>query len=136
MGLMVADHDRETHGKSLALGCLNDAIDSTRDMAYRKALAADLGKSESTFSKMTNGLQAFGLDDFEQLPRDLQVKWMKRYGKDVLGLNVYEMDQAAIADELLQAIDRIQGLAKLARLGKATPAKAELPYQGAERRRA
>lgn len=117
-----------SHGNSLALTCLVDVIDASR--WPRKALADEIGKSEQGFSKMTAGTQAFGMDDFGNLPMDLQVSWVKRYGK-ALGLEVRELSAADLAEEFLELVDRMSSVARLYRIAKPQPVKAGL---GTERK--
>lgn len=113
-----------SHGKSLALGCLQVAIETNR--MPRKAIADEIGKSEQTFSKMTAGTQAFGLDDFERLPRDIQIRWMRDYGRE-LGIEVRDIDPIALSEEFLALAERLAGVARLTRLvGRPAAAKAGL----------
>jgi len=115
-----------SEGKSAALSCLIAEIDA--HPLPRKAIADECGKSEQTFSKMTAGTQAFGLDDFERLPRDLQVKWMQRYGREVLGVNVRDLDPAELNEELLALVDRMVIVRRIAaQVGRPVQAKASLP---------
>jgi hypothetical protein len=128
------DEDDATvsESKSASLTCLVIEIDAHQKP--RKALADDCGKTEQAFSKMTGGTQAFGLDDFERLPRDLQVKWMQRYGREFLGVTVREIEPAELNEELLGLVDRIVTVRRLAaRVGRPTQAKAELPQRTEKR---
>jgi hypothetical protein len=92
----------ETDGKTVAMAFLNDAIDSSG--VPRKQVADHIARSEPTFSKMTNGTQAFGLDDFERLPQHIQVDWFKRYAER-LGLQVREVDIVDLAYQVLTRFD-------------------------------
>jgi hypothetical protein len=73
--------ETETQGKKVAMAFLNEAIDASG--LPRKQVAGHLQKSEPSLSKMTTGIQAFGIDDFESLPHHIQVDWFKRYGPTV-----------------------------------------------------
>lgn len=120
-----ADGARESQSKSVAMGCLVAEIDA--HPLPRKALADECEKTESTFSKMTAGTQAFGLEDFGRLPRDLQVKWMQRYGREFLGVTVREIEPAELNEELLALVDRIATVRRMtAQVGRPKAAKAEL----------
>lgn len=122
-------------GNSLALSCLNTELDSCG--LPDKAIAADCAKSEQTFSKMRSGKQAFGIVDFEKLPRDVQVAWMKRYGA-AIGVEVRDLDVSALNDRVLKLTIEVGVLARLAGVViRPRPAKAELPATvDHERRRA
>lgn len=132
------DGRRASHGNSIALACLNAEIDGFQRRMPRKALAAECDKSEQTFSKMTAGTQAFGITDLERLPRDLQVAWMKSYGKE-LGLTVRDIDPGEVHEQLYALVDQLATVARLGRIvatGKHATVKAELPRDAAERKRA
>jgi hypothetical protein len=135
----MANHDKKVaacsggfdttarEGNSVALRCLNDTIAAFTERLPRKVLAAEVGASEQTFSKMTGGKQAFGLKEFELLPRSIQVDFMERYGREVLGLQVRDLAPAEINAELLALVDQMVATRRLSQLvGKAQPAKAEL----------
>ena len=131
-GTCREDRAAASESKSVALGCLNAEIDA--HPLPRKAIADECDKSEQSFSKMTAGTQAFGLDDFERLPRDLQVKWMQRYGREVLGVTVRDIEPAELNEELLGLVDRIVTVRRLAaRVGRPVAAKAELPQRTEKR---
>lgn len=121
---------------SPALGVLNEVIDGNR--LPRKALADDIGKTEQAFSKMTAGVQSFGLDDFGKLPRDLQIAFWKRYGREVLGLEVREIDHGQLVEEFYELVERMGRLAQLSRVvtGKAPMAKVEMPVEQQKKRSA
>ena len=120
------DTGTASDGNSASLSCLVAEIDA--HPLPRKALAGECGKSEQTFSKMTAGTQAFGVDDFGKLPRDLQVKWMQRYGREYLGVTVRELEPSEIAEEFHALVDRLASVSRLARVirGPKKQAKADL----------
>ncbi len=115
---------------STAVEMLNNVIDAS--LIPRKAIADGLGMSIGTLSKMTTGINAFGLDTFEQLDRDLQVCWFKQYGP-LLGLDVRERDIVAKAQDVIEQFDALVRAVRLAGIAP-RQAKAELPA-GVERRR-
>lgn len=111
---------------SVARPCLQTEVD--RSGLPRKAIAQDvLGRNdESQFSKMVSGGRPFDLDDLDRLPRPVLVAFVKRYCA-ALGLTVpRELELAEVTDDLLTHIERLFQIAKLARVGKATAAKAHL----------
>jgi len=126
------DLAKASAGNSEAVSCLNEVLDSSGQQ--RKAIAGDIGKTEQTLSKMTAGTQAFGLDDFENLPRDMQVCWMKRYGK-LLGLEVRELDQWQINEEAHALIEQLTAIVKLSkRVGKPAMARMDAPAEATVRK--
>lgn len=128
-----ADAATESQGKSVALECLNREIDAFG--MPRKALADELGTTAVTLSKMTTGLQAFGLDAFERLPRDLQIAFLIRYGRDVLGLHVQEILPTELMGQFVELVDQLATVARLTRLvGKPRQVKACLSAEDAEER--
>jgi hypothetical protein len=90
---------------SQALAVLNETIDGNR--IPRKALADEIGVTEQTFSKMAAGTQAFGIDAVGRLPRDVQVAFWKRYGKDVLGLEVREITNTELAQDIVDGFHEL-----------------------------
>lgn len=123
-----------TRDNSQARSCLRDEINESG--VPRKAFA-DLVASgdESLFSKMVAGGRPFDLADFDNLPRELRVKWMQRYGREVLGVQVREMEPAELNAELLALVERIAAVHRLAQsVGKPQPAKASM--RGQEEKRA
>lgn len=117
------EDDEASAGKSVALGCLVHEIDGNQQP--RKALADECGKKEQQFSKMLAG--AFRLVDFDKLPREIQVGWMKRYGREVLGVTVREIEPAELNEELLALVDRLVNNRRLsARVGRPVQAKKDL----------
>lgn len=117
-----------TLGKSRALECLNASLDASGEPA--KALASEVKKSEPTFSKMRSGVQAFGVDDFERLPRPVQVAWMKRYGKEI-GVAVRELDSVEMADSLLEQLNELLRVVRLYAV-RTKALKATLPMEPGE----
>lgn len=65
-----------TDGKSVALDCLNAAIDASS--MQRKVLAYDCGISEAQFSRLTTGAQGFPLTLLDKLPRAVVADFLQR----------------------------------------------------------
>jgi hypothetical protein len=108
-----------------ALSVLNEVIDGNR--LPRKVIADEIGVKEATFSKMTGGTQAFGLDDFGNLPRELQIAWIKRYGCEVLGLSVTELSVVDAAVAVMDAFAALQSRMRTLETVKPQMVKADLP---------
>ncbi len=121
---------KDEHSRAVEL--LNNVIDAS--LVPRKVIADDLGMSIGTLSKMTTGINAFGLDTFELLDRDIQKGWLKQYGK-LLGLEVHEIPQARLMEEVFDAIDTLKRAVAMARISP-RQMKAELPTGVEGRRRA
>jgi hypothetical protein len=122
----------ETEGKKVAMAFLNYAIDGSG--MPRKQVADHIGKSEPSLSKMTTGLQAFGIDDFENLPHDIQVNWIKRYGHE-LGLEIREIDAVDLAHQVLARFDELSVIVRLLRV-RPRMAKVRVDVATDDRRRA
>jgi len=129
----------ESQGNQVAVPFLNDEIE--RSGLPRKQLAAKVGKTEASFSKMTTtgpNAQAFGLDAFEQLPLPIQVAWLKRYGR-TLGLQVHELDPVQVATAIIERFEELQRFVQMFQIGKARMRHATLDsssnYRGEERRK-
>jgi hypothetical protein len=116
---------------ALARSILNEVIDGNR--VPRKALADEIGKTETAFSKMLGGVQAFDVDDVGSLPRDIQIAWVKRYGAEVLGLTVTELSVVDAAVAVMEAFTALQARMRTLETVNPRMAKAELP--AAERKR-
>ena len=126
----------ESDGTPLAIPLLNEAIE--RSGLPRKQVAALVGKSEATFSKMTTtgpNAQAFGLDAFEQLPVGIQVAWLKRYAHSI-GLEVRELDALAVAQALVERFEDLERFIRMYRIGRPRMASMALQGEALERRRA
>ena len=106
---------------------LNEVIDGNR--VPRKALAGEIGKTETAFSKMLSGVQAFDVDDFGNLPRDVQIAWVKRYGAEVLGLSVTELSVIDAAVAFMDTLGLLQTKARTLETVRAAQSnlKTELP---------
>lgn len=90
------------------MGCLNAAIDASGQP--RKALADELGVSEQTFSKMTAGVQAFGLHTFEACSDEVVFDTLARWGK-VRGFRIERVDTDRQIAELITMFE--QGVSAL-----------------------
>jgi len=120
----------ESDGNPVAIPLLNEAID--RSGLPRKQVAAKVGKSEATLSKMTTvgpNAQAFGLDAFEQLPLTIQVAWLKRYGRSI-GLEVHELSALAVAEAIVQHFEDFSRFVRMFQIGR--PRMAPGPRQSAD----
>lgn len=113
-----------TPDNSGARRCLVDEINQSG--VPRKVFADAIANGdESLFSKMVGGSRPFDLDDFDNLPRETRMKWMKRYGREVIGAQVRDLDVAELNEELLALVDRIATVRRLTEIvGKPHTAKA------------
>ncbi len=110
----------ESQGKKVALRCLVEALDASGQP--RKAIAAELGITEVTLSKMTGGLQAFALDLLDGLPLTVVTDWLKRWGKQQ-GFSVELLDTDKRLRELIALFE--QGASELVLLQKQREMRAE-----------
>lgn len=84
----------------------------------RKAIAIDVcDGDEPLLSKKLAGAprRPFSLDDFEKLPRELQVAWFKRYGA-VVGVKVVEMDPGEVYERLAKLSEELAATLKLSQV--------------------
>lgn len=108
----------------MARDVLRDVIDET--LQGRKVFAAALGCDESLLAKKLNGVggRDFGLGELEALDRELQVRWMKRYGKE-LGVEVHEIPQAQLVEQMFEAFEELKRKVQLAQVGRPKQLKVE-----------
>lgn len=121
--------------QSVARDVLRDVLDESGQK--REVFAAVIGCDDGLLGKKLHGTNGrdIGLGELECLDRDIQVRWMKRYGK-LLGLEVSDISAVAIAEGLIEQFDLLLQHMKRARLldiGKPTQAKAELPVSHKQR---
>lgn len=122
-----------TEANTLGSTCQRSALEAVRVVVdnsgiAKKALAADVcDGDEPLLSKKLAGVpgRPFSLDDFEKLPRALQVKWMKRYG-EVIGVKVAEIDPSEVYERLSKLSDELAAALKLSQVVM-RPLKAKLP---------
>jgi len=116
---------------SSALRILNEVIDERERVTglNRSDLAMRSGVSIGTFSKMTQGINAFGLDTLERLDRDYQIAFVKRFGAEVLGLSVTELSVVDAAVAFMDVLGLLQAKARTLESVRAADSnrKAELP---------
>lgn len=115
-----------TRDNSEARRCLQDEFDQSG--VPRKALADYVANGdESLFSKMVNGARPFDISELDKLPRERVIGWMKRYGREVVGAQVRDLEHAELTEELHALVDRIVVVSQMARrVGKPQQLKAEL----------
>lgn len=105
----------ESHGNAVALDCLNAAIDGSR--IPRKVLADHLGISEAQFSKLTSGVQAFGVGHLDKLPAAIRSDFLRRmseaHDEETRERIVLERALHAIVDALVI----LRGRSRMAKAG-------------------
>lgn len=123
---------------SHALRILNEVIDERERVngKNRSALAEDLDMKIALFSKMTQGINAFGLDTLERLDRDYQIAWVKRYGAEVLGLSITELSVVDAAVAVMDAFTALQTRMRILDTVKPRMAAASLPETDSQKRSA
>lgn len=87
-----ATSDEPNNSESLAQ--MNAAID--RSGIQRKVLAADLGLSESQFSRLTSGVQGFPIALLDRLPASIVLDYLDRMAHE-RGAHVEREDAAVMA---------------------------------------
>jgi hypothetical protein len=92
------DAAKETEGNSVALSCLNAAIDDAH--VQRKVLASDLQMSEGYLSRLTSGAQACPLSLLDKLPDSIVLPCLDRIAR-ARGARVMRDDEDVIAAEHL-----------------------------------
>lgn len=86
---------------SMALRCLNESIEAwcAETGRTRKELAGLLGVSDAQFSRLTSGVQAFGVAQLDLLPRDLRLDFYQRVNQIDAGADL----EALLAGRLAHA---------------------------------
>lgn len=92
-----------SHGDSLALRCLNDAID--RAGIIRKVLADRCGHTEKQFSKLTSGAQGFPVSLLDALPLSIVRDFQTTYADARRERTRDELDE-----QIFEAIERLVAL--------------------------
>lgn len=122
-----------TEANTLGTTCQRFALEAVRVVVdnsgiAKKVLARDVcDGDEPLLSKKLAGVpgRPFSLDDFEKLPRALQVKWMRLYG-EVVGVKVVEIDPTEIYERLSRLSDELAAALKLSNV-VTRQLKAKLP---------
>lgn len=133
MARSLANALATTEANSLGSSCQRPALELLRTVVDtsgvpRKALAADVcDGDEPLLSKKLAGApgRPFSLDDLDALPAVVVRAWMTRYGA-THGLKVSAVDPVEVTEQLLDAVEQLNTLAKLARIVAGKPLKAKL----------
>lgn len=110
----------ETNGNFV--DTVNRVIDASGQK--QEALARDAGVTPGYFSKVLSGQQG-ALDLVDKLPVEVQQDIAKEYAES-FGLKVVEPSPGELDAQVFEAIDRLVVAVKLAKVGRATQARAEL----------